>query len=468
MLNDNEIKIIDFLKKKENKSAYSTELSSVIPETAVFSLAYLLKDKGYVSVKEEEKENIILTKEGEERLKEGLPEDNLINFLKGESKKIQEVAKTFKDFNIALSWARKKGLIKVDKGEIIPLKSSYVSPEYVVLKKISSSQDLSEDDKKYLKELESRGLIEIKKNKVLLLTLLKEPEIRPTITYLTPELLRNKEWTKYELKEYNVEALPPFIPLGKKHYFKEFLEHVKDVMVSLGFKEVKSDFVEMEFYNFDMLFQAQDHPAREIHDSFKVDGKGELLNQNLVKRVKEVHEKWWKYSWNQEVAKSLVLRSQTTATTARVLSTSPNKEIKVFTIGKVFRPDAIDATHLIEFHQLDGLVIEENFNFRELLSTLRAIFSGIGIKEVKFKPAYFPFTEPSVEVYGFIQGLGWVEMAGAGLLRPEVTEPAGVTMPAGAWGLGLDRLAMLFLGIKDIRNLYSDDIEYLRNRKVEY
>jgi phenylalanyl-tRNA synthetase, alpha subunit (EC 6.1.1.20) len=303
---------------------------------------------------------------------------------------------------------------------------------------------------------------------VLLLTLLKEPEIRPTITYLTPELLRNKEWTKYELKEYNVEALPPFIPLGKKHYFKEFLEHVKDVMVSLGFKEVKSDFVEMEFYNFDMLFQAQDHPAREIHDSFKVNGKGELLNQNLVKRVKEVHEKWWKYSWNQEVAKSLVLRSQTTATTARVLSTSPNKEIKVFTIGKVFRPDAIDATHLIEFHQLDGLVIEENFNFRELLSTLRAIFSGIGIKEVKFKPAYFPFTEPSVEVYGYIQGLGWVEMAGAGLLRPEVTEPAGVTMPAGAWGIGLDRLAMLFLGIKDIRNLYSDDIEYLRNRKVEY
>jgi len=183
MLSDNEIKIIDFLKKKENKSAYSTELSSVIPETAVFSLAYLLKDKGYVSVKEEEKENIILTKEGEERLKEGLPEDNLINFLKGESKKIQEVAKTFKDFNIALSWARKKGLIKVDKGEIIPLKSSYVSPEYVVLKKISSSQDLSEDDKKYLKELESRGLIELRRTKCYYLLCLRNQKfVRQLLT----------------------------------------------------------------------------------------------------------------------------------------------------------------------------------------------------------------------------------------------------------------------------------------------
>lgn len=467
MLSENELKVIKYLEEK--KKASSLDLSSILPESSIYSIAYLLQSKGYVKIDEETKEEYEVTEEGEKRLKEGLPEDILFSLVKETPKSIQELSSILtNDFNIALNWAKRKGIVKIENGVVYALRPSYKSPELIVLEKIKNHDQLDEKEKELIKQLEDRKLIKNKKTKILYLTLLKVPEEERTITFLTPELLQSGDWKKYKFKEYNVEALPPFLPIGKKHYFKEFLNYVKNIMINLGFSEVKSDFVEMEFYNFDMLFQAQDHPAREIHDSFRVLGSGKLPKMNLVERVKNVHEKWWKYSWNLDIAKNLVLRSQTTATTARVLSNSPNNQIRVFTIGKVFRPDAIDATHLIEFHQLDGLVIEENFSFRELLSTLKTIFYELGIKEIKFKPGYFPFTEPSVEIYGYIQGLGWVEMAGAGLLRPEVTEPASVKMPAGAWGLGLDRLAMLFLGIKDIRDLYSDDIEYLRNKKVEY
>ncbi|AWR97101.1 phenylalanine--tRNA ligase subunit alpha [Acidianus sulfidivorans JP7] len=468
MLSENEIKVIEYL--KEHRTASSIELSSIIPESSVYSIVYLLQSKGYVSVEEKNIEKYELTKEGEERLKNGLPEDILLSLLKDKPKSIQEISSSLgKDTNIALSWAKRKGLIRIQDGIIYPLNSNYTSPELSILRKIKNNEAISDEEiNKYIKELIERKLINVKKVKIITVSLLKEPKETNAITFLTPEILQSGNWKKYTFREYNVEALPPFLPIGKKHYFKEFLEHVKDIMISLGFTEIKSNYVELEFYNFDMLFQAQDHPAREIHDSFRISGYGKLPENNLVERVKEVHEKWWKYKWSENIAKNLVLRSQTTATTARMLSTSPDKSIRTFTIGKVFRPDAIDATHLIEFHQLDGLIIENNFNFRELLSILKSIFYELGIKEIKFKPGYFPFTEPSVEIYGYMQNLGWVEMAGAGLLRPEVTEPALVNMPAGAWGLGLDRLAMLFLGIKDIRYLYSDDLEYLRNRKVEY
>jgi len=173
----------------------------------------------------------------------------------------------------------------------------------------------------------------------------------------------------------------------------------------------------------------------------------------------------WKYRWNQETAVRLMLRSQTTAVTARILATKPEPPVRAFTIGKVFRPDTIDATHLIEFHQLDGLVIEEGYSFRDLLSDLKEIFYRMGVKEVKFKPAYFPFTEPSVEVYGRIEGLGWVEMCGAGMLRDEILRTVDVSTQAGAWGIGLDRLAMLFNHLNDIRLLYSYDVEFLRRAR---
>jgi phenylalanyl-tRNA synthetase, alpha subunit len=298
--------------------------------------------------------------------------------------------------------------------------------------------------------------------------LVKEPkESEIGISNLTREMIVSGEWKKYKLRKYNVEAFPPYYTISKKHYFREFLEKVKDIMISLGFKEINTGYIEMEFYNFDLLFQPQDHPAREIHDSFAVEGLGNIEDKELLSNVKEIHEKFWKYEWKQDITLRLMLRSQTTATTARVLASRPKAPQKLFTLGKVFRPDAIDATHLIEFHQLDGVIIDDNFTFRELLGVLKEIFYRLGIKEIKFKPAYFPFTEPSVEAYGYLEKLGWVEMCGAGLLRPEILSSVGIDSIAGAWGIGIERLAMSFLNISDIRLLYSNNIEYIRDMKVK-
>lgn len=463
-LSESEIKIIDFLSKvKKSVSIDEIEKQTQIPKSSLYSLLYLLKDKGLVKLEEVSIGHYELTNEGRKRLEEGLPEDKLISLLNGKRMKIQDVKdKLGDDFNIALSWAKRKKLIEVKDDEIIPLVTNYVS-----LEEINTLKDPEKAPSNVLEILEKRKLLIKREEKILYASLLKEVAVKPSITYLTHELLISGEWKKYEIKEYNVEALPPFVPIGKKHYFNEFLEKLKEILKELGFNEATGNFVEAELFNFDLLFQPQDHPAREIHDSFAVMGRAKLENQKLIENVKSEHERWWKYNWSENIASRLVLRSQMTAVTARVLASKPPVPTRMFALGKVFRPDAIDATHLMEFHQLDGLIIEDGFSFRDLLSLLKEIFNRLNIPEIQFKPAYFPFTEPSVEVYGKFEKLGWVEVCGAGLLRPEIMEAVGVNAPAGAWGMGVDRVAMLFLGINDIRDLYTTDIEYLRNRKVD-
>ncbi|MCY0860378.1 MAG: phenylalanine--tRNA ligase subunit alpha [Sulfolobaceae archaeon] len=464
-LSENEIKILKFLLEvKKRVNVDEIEKGANIPKNSLYSLLQLLKDKGFVKLEEEERIIYELTPEGKKRLEEGLPEDRLIAILNGNKMKIQDVKdKLGDDYNIAISWARKKRLIEIKNGEIIPLVNSFVSIE-----EINALKNPENADPNVLSALEKRGLLTKKEAKVLYVQLAREDvSIKPAITYLSHDLLVSGNWRNYEFREYNVEALPPFVPIGKKHYFVEFLEKLRDILKELGFTEVTGNFIEEEFYNFDLLFQPQDHPAREIHDSFSIPGSAKLTDYQLVEKVKEEHEKWWKYKWDENIAKRLVLRSQTTAVTARILASKPKVPTRVFVLGKVFRPDTIDATHLMEFHQLDGLVIESGFSFRDLLSLLKEIFNRLNIPQVKFKPAYFPFTEPSVEVYGHFEKLGWVELCGAGLLRPEIMESVGIDAPAGAWGMGVERIAMLFLGINDIRDLYSSDIEYLRSRKVE-
>ncbi|MEM0173312.1 MAG: phenylalanine--tRNA ligase subunit alpha, partial [Sulfolobaceae archaeon] len=452
MYSEGELKIINFLKQKNGKSnleELSTQLN--LPKSSVISLLELLKSKGIVEVKRFEKIIHELTEEGYKRLREGLPEDLLIKKLGGKPRPLKDLKDEMgKDFDIAVGWAKRKGLIKIEGGMVIPLIEDYTSPEINFLRNPENApQDV-------LRILEQRNLIkrvEILNVEVELLRQIEKEE--EYLTFLTSDLLKTGKWRNYKLREYNVTALPPYVPIGKKHFMVEFLEKVREVMKELGFREVSSDYVELEFYNFDLLFQPQDHPAREIHDNFSVQGVGRIVDENLMQNVKKVHEEKWKYKWSEDISKKLVLRSQTTATTARIIASRPKIPIRVFTIGKVFRPDKIDATHLIEFHQMDGLIIEEGFNFRKLLGLLKEIHERLGIKKIKFKPAYFPFTEPSVEVYGYLEKLGWVEVCGAGLLRPEVVKPAGIDEVAGAWGMGLERIAMAFLGVNDIRLLYA-------------
>jgi len=193
----------------------------------------------------------------------------------------------------------------------------------------------------------------------------------------------------------------------------------------------------------------------------------------FLTRVKEVHERGgntgstgWGYTFDLQRASRLVLRSQGTAVSAHRLASNPLIPGKYFSIARCFRYDQVDATHATDFFQVEGIVLGEDINFRTLLGLLNLFAREVAqAKEVKFLPAYFPFTEPSVELHVRHPRLGWIELGGAGLFRPEVAAPLGVQVPVIAWGLGLDRMAMVALGIHDIRELFTDNLDLIRSTR---
>lgn len=292
-----------------------------------------------------------------------------------------------------------------------------------------------------------------------------------TVTQITPELLASGRWRQVQFRPYDV-TLPtkPKFP-GKQHPLGRIIQEARRAFLEMGFEEVTSPIVETAFWDFDALFQPQDHPAREMQDTFylRKPAKGRLQDKELVQRVASTHENgWetgsqgWRYKWDQTQAERLLLRTHTTAATIRALAQDPKPPRKVFCIGKVFRRENMDATHLPEFIQIDGIIIDENASLVTLFGTLTEFYQKIGAQEVRFRPSYFPYTEPSVEVLADLGTLGWVEMGGAGVFRQEVVQPFGCQVRVLAWGLGLERLAMMRFGVQDIRKLYWADIGWLR------
>ncbi|MEM5875369.1 MAG: phenylalanine--tRNA ligase subunit alpha [Candidatus Aenigmatarchaeota archaeon] len=402
----------------------------------------------------------VLTDEGESYLRNGLPERKLIEFLEkfGGKAPISEIEKEVENLSIALLWAKKKGWIEIKFNDIILIKKPDDYPEEKALKNIKEGK-IEEVEKDILEILIQRKLVE--KVSYSYLEELRGKEI----ISLTPELIKTGFWRNVKIKEYSLETPPAKIYRGKSHPYIKIINEVREFLISLGFKEAKGPFVELEFWNCDALFMPSDHIAREIHDIFFIDGEGRIERKDILENVKKVHKICWGY-WDENLSKKLILRSHNTAISVRELSKISELPIKVFVIDRVFRPDVIDAKHFIEFEQCEGIVADENLNFRNLLGYLREIAKIFGSEEVKFKPSYFPFTEPSVEMYVKIKDLGWVEVGGAGIFREEVTRPLGINVPVLAWGLGLGRLAMLKLRVNDIRYLYSDDLSWLREVDV--
>jgi phenylalanyl-tRNA synthetase alpha chain len=135
-------------------------------------------------------------------------------------------------------------------------------------------------------------------------------------------------------------------------------------------------------------------------------------------------------------------------------------------VEKAFRREAIDSTHLPEFYQIEGVICEEGANLRKLMGILKECYKRLGFEKIRFKPTYFPYTEPSVEIEIYWNGK-WLELGGSGIFRPEVMKPTGIKVPALAWGLGLERLALLTYNGKDIRDFYFNDLEKLEKFKVK-
>lgn len=296
---------------------------------------------------------------------------------------------------------------------------------------------------------------------------------RRTVTQLTPELLSDGAWQHVDLQPYDVTLSAKRIFAGKEHPFQRTLEKVRRVFLEMGFTEVASPWVESSFWDFDALFQPQDHPARDMQDTFYVSrpDRCRLPDEALVNRVQAVHESGgetgstgWRYRWSRDLAHKPVLRTHTTAATIRALAAHrPGTPGKYFVVGPVFRRETVDYKHLPVFHQVDGIIVDPRASLSSLVGTLSAFYGKMGFPKVRFRPSFFPYTEPSAEAYlWFERRQEWVEMGGSGIFRPEVTQPLGIADRVLAWGLGLERLAMLTHELTSITELYYPHMPWLR------
>ncbi|MDM7911787.1 MAG: phenylalanine--tRNA ligase subunit alpha [Methanotrichaceae archaeon] len=454
---------------------------------AVRASADSLGEQGLVNVIKSVDEVFSLTDEGRQYAKEGLPERRLLESI-GSGKPMSEL----KDpaLKIGLGWLRKKGWAVIQGGEIRPIGSAEKGKDEEILEALLQGPKTgSELDGKALAMLKSRGLVSSSTSKSwryeitdagrrsaaygMGMTAVLEMPAR------TPEMIKTGEWiekedglylkykdTTYRPRPYNVTLAADKIYPGKKHPYQRLIDRMRAIMLEMGFTEIKGDIIQSSFWNFDALFQPQDHPAREMQDTFYLDSRAKIPD---FTRVKEMHERGgdvgstgWGGRWRPEVAEQEVLRTHTTAVTIKYLADHPEPPVKAFGIDRVYRREAIDATHTPEFEQLEGVIMDEGVTFRHLLGVLKEFYAKMGFEEVRFRPGYFPYTEPSVEPEVFIDGLGWVELGGAGVFRKEVTAPFGIEHPVLAWGLGVSRVAMLKLGLKDLRELYQPDIMWLR------
>ncbi|WP_024654786.1 phenylalanine--tRNA ligase subunit alpha [Borrelia hispanica] len=286
------------------------------------------------------------------------------------------------------------------------------------------------------------------------------------IVKLTPEMLKNKSYENKNFRAYNIHVSSNKTFIGRANPYSEYIARVKDKLVSLGFEEFDGPLVESEFFNNDALFMPQFHPARDIRDVYYIKEPNSLksLPEPYFSNVKAVHEngyitgsRGWKYNFSESISKRLVLRTQGTVLSAKQLINAKNPG-KYFGIVRCFRYDQVDATHGADFYQTEGIVIGD-VNIKTLLGLLEIFAKELaGATDFKYVPAYFPFTEPSIEVHVKHPILGWFELGGSGIFRPEVTKPFGIDVPVIAWGIGIDRMALMHLGLSDLRELFTHSI----------
>lgn len=295
----------------------------------------------------------------------------------------------------------------------------------------------------------------------------------PQIADITPELLQGDAWRSAEFKPYDITLESANPMTGKAHPMQALIERIRSIFLEMGFSEISGNYVTSAGWNMDALFIPQDHPAREMQDTFYLDNPDSIeIEDEHLAVWQEIHEHGgdtgslgWGGKFSSEIAQRGLLRTHTTVNTIRHLAENPKEPCRVFSIGRVFRKESIDRTHLPEFHQIEGIIMEPGANLPMLVTTLKTFYAKMGYPEVRVRPAYFPYTEPSLEVEIKWRGK-WLELGGAGIFRPEVTEPLGCSAPVCAWGMGLERLAMLVLDLDDIRQLYISDLEWLRAQPI--
>ncbi len=442
---------------------------SGLADSAIARAVLSLSQNGLVRERVEKKTELTLTSEGKSFLEEGLPERRIVSTVAksggrlGLREALSRSGLDEKYASIVTGWINRKHWGRIEKADsdlqVVVDTEPASDEDEQVLARLKSGRIILEELPASLREsaqrLIKRDLLEAR------IRNLREIEITPDgrnaiagtsarqeVSLLTSEMISSGEWERVRLRSYNVSSPVPQAFPGKYHPYLRFLRMVKRKLVALGFREAVGPLVETAFINCDCLYMPQNHPAREIHDLYYLTG--------------------WQYKFSIDEASKLILRSHGTALSVRsMISKDLQVPGKYFAIARCFRPDMLDKTHLTEFNQAEGIVLDPSLNLRNLLGILEMFAREVaGADRVRFKPDYFPFTEPSVELQAYREGVGWMEFGGSGIFRPEVTEPLGVKVPVLAWGLGIDRLYMMHRKIQDIRQLFTSDLDWIRDQTV--
>ncbi|TLX99433.1 MAG: phenylalanine--tRNA ligase subunit alpha [Thaumarchaeota archaeon] len=455
----------------------------LLPDQVRRSIEWLLS-KGFIDVEQNTLAKLVL-------LIPTAPELLLLRRLKeaGRPVPLSDLKKDFKsqdEFSAALGRARESSWIKVESSAVGSFVSILDADGAAKLERLlahlargAEEDALPEELRPLLPDLIKRGIVQKTEEKSTRVRITRdglaalEAAEGGRVERLTPDLLATGRWRGKELRPIDVRAPAPRFYPGRRHPVNEFIEEVKEAYISMGFTEIEGAAIQPALWNFDALFTPQDHPGRELQDTFYLMSMEDdsIKREGVVDRIASTHEdgwrtgsRGWQYRWSTEEARRLVLRTHNTVLTVRALE-SEKEDLRVFALGKVYRNESLDYKHLAEFHQMDGAIMGDGLNTRHLMGFLTGFYRKLGMSEVKLWPSYFPYTEPSLQVVGYSDlAKDWIELGGSGVFRPEVTWPLGVKKPVLAWGLGIERLILLRLGLDDLRVLYDNDLGWLRRR----
>jgi len=491
-LSPNERKILSYIEEEEISEICK---KSNLDKTSVLRALKYLQNKKIIKLSVKKKKIIEIGVNGALYKKKDLPERRLLNLLN--EKRILQLQEAQKqsslsndEFKASIGALKKKAMIELKNQKIILSANkeeiSKKSLEESLIESLPIEYDSLSSEQLYaLKSLQNRkDIIQIKEEKIIKIeitelgkkVIISGIKNKDLIEQITPEILKKEsQWKGKKFRRYDVTSPVPSINGGKRHFVNQSIDYARKIWTDMGFKEMTGNMIVSSFWNFDALFTAQDHPVREMHDTFFINKKVGLPDKKLVKAVKESHEKGvlgskgWEYSWDEEEAKKIVLRTHTTCLSAQTLAKLKKEEVpvKFFALGKCFRNETVDWSHGFEFNQTEGIVVDKDANFKHLLGYLKQFFKKMGFEKIRFSPTYFPYTEPSVEINVWHpEKKVWLELGGAGIFRPEVTIPLlGENIPVLAWGPGFDRILMDYYEIKDLRELYKNDITKLRKMK---
>lgn len=435
-----------------------------------------LKFKGCIHVRELSKTIISLGSNGLEAIDKGMPERRLINALKAGYKDLKSIKKSGlldgRDLEAAVNkakiqnrWIKQSTAEAGDRIFILNESADQTSQEEKLIERISKQSiqisDLSQE------ELNALNLLRKRPNFV---NEINHKDIQLEVTPLGLQVydrtdLLPKLSSKLNDIPIDVISRVSSVYPGRTHPLTDLIEEIKEIFVSLGFTEIEGETIQPAFWNFDALFIPQDHPAREMQDTFYLKDMKRIdtARSQQIQGVSQTHNKWWNYTWDLAKSERLVLRTHTTPVTLRYLADNGTENARIFSIGKVFRNEKMSYKHLVEFSQVEGVVTGSNVSLTDLMGLQTEFYKKLGIKRVKFWPTYFPYTEPSLQSMIFNDNLDrWVELFGMGIFRPQVTEPLGIINPVLAWGGGIERIAMLRFGLSDVREIYNNKLDWLR------